>query len=562
MNRHARNHDTILESKIVSGLLLLLLVSAWYLAADARAEDIRSGAAQLAEQSFALLDRLSKQPGDKPNALVGPVASFAGDADSLRQSLARRDLPSAKSGMASLQADSSVIDEALVQHPDAIPAQDWRALREQSQKLAREMPACGAGCAPATSGAGSGSTTAITADGDSPRIVITSRESDGGIMHLKGYFEGRAIRSAGIYAGSSRLKALKVDHAPGRERVEFDLRLEDASRATILRVVDTDGRSAEASLIGPGLTPSPAIAETPADSVGPVAPGDTGAPGAVLGENNDTVEEIPSHGPLLPSPSKRHTLGSRLGDVTINVLRVTRIANQPPTYAIFGQIAGRGITHAGIYLKGRLIQPIPIVKGSNFTGFDQQIIARAGPTTVRAYSVGNHFIEQPVDLSDAADASDVADYPDDATAMAMPMTAARIAVQITSIRALAAGTYLVSGIISGNNVRSAALYQNGVLAQNINLSGGIAGALTALIPGASRSLNFSVHFNPYAGPAVIRAFDGTGAYAEQPVIVAGLSPYAPGWPNSLYGGTGGPPYGTRLPSSHYPNRPGMAPPLW
>ncbi|MBV8775117.1 MAG: hypothetical protein JO166_22700, partial [Deltaproteobacteria bacterium] len=529
MNRAARNRDMTLGSKIIRRLLLVVVISAPYLVADARAEDIGLGSAQVADQSFALLDRLSKQPGDKPNPLVGPVASFAGDADSLRQSLAWRDLRSARSIMASLQADSIAIDRALVQHPNAIPAQDWRALREQSEKLAREMPACRVGCAPAISGTGS-ETTATTADGDSPRIAITSRESSGGIIRVRGYFEGWAIRSAGIYVGSSRLKALKVDHAPGRERVEFDLRLEDSSPATVLRVVDSDGRSTEASLLDPGLASSPPTAETPADSVAPLAPADSDAPGPAPGEDTGTVE-IPSHGPLLPSPSKRHTLGSRLGDVTISVLRVTRIANQPPTYAIFGQIVGDGITRAGVYLKGRLIKRIPIVKGSKLTSFDQQIIARAGPTTIRAYSVGNSFVEQPVDLYDAADAADIADYPDDATAMATPMTAARIAVQITSIRALAAGTYLVNGIISGNNVASAGLYQNGVLAQNINLSPGIAGALTSLIPGASRSINFSVRFNPYAGPAVIRAFDGTGAYSEQPLIVAGISPYAPVWPN-------------------------------
>ena len=551
------NRRTSNGSKIAPVLLLIIAASYWV--AEARAEDIWSGSDQLSEQSFALLDRLSKQSG-KPNPLVGPIASFAGDALSLRQSLARRDLRSAKASMAALQADSSAIDQALVQHPGAIPAQEWRALREHSEKIAREIPGCSPDCGAAVSGSGVASTTATISDRDGPRIVITSRESDGGVIRLRGYFEGTAIRSAGIYAGSDQLRPLKVDHVAGRERVEFDLRLEDPSPATVLRVVDSEGRSDESPVNDQSFTSSP-TAESAADSVPSIPPGDGSEPPPDMGSHSATAE-IPSHGPFRPSPSKRHTLGSRLGDVNIEVLRVTRIANLPPTYAIFGQIAGHGVTHAGIYLNGRLIRPIPIMKGSNFNRFDQQIIVQSGPTSIRAYAVGNHFVEQPVDLSDAAEPSELEDLPDNELAMAAPMTATRIAVQITSIQALAGGTYLVSGIISGGQVAAAGLYQNGVLAQRINLSSGIAGALAALIPGASRSISFSVGLNPYAGPATIRAFDSSGAYTEQPVIVAGISPYAPSWPNSLYGGTGSLPYGTGLPTSRYRNRPGSKPLPW
>jgi hypothetical protein len=560
MNRPAnlRRHTNLASSILAA--LLVLVTAASYCVAETRAEDITSGSARLAEQSFALLDRLSKQPGDKPNPLVGPVASFAGDAESLRQSLMRRDLGSAKSSMASLQADRTAIDQGLVEHPDAIPAREWRVLREQSEKLVREIPGCGSDCDPAVIGSGAESSTETTSGGDSPRIVITSRESGNGTIRLRGYFEGTAIRSAGIYVGSDRLRRLKVDRL-GRERVEFDLRFENPSPATVLRVIDSDGRGAEAPVIDASLTASSAPIGAAADSLSSVVPEESSEPRAGLSGNSGTVE-IPSHGPLLPSPSKRHTMASRLGDVTINVLHVTRTANLPPTYEIVGQITGKGITHAGIYLNGRLVRPIQIMSGSNYTSFNQPIVARAGPTTIRAYSLGNQFIEQSVDLDDATDPSDVADYPDDAVAMATPLMAPRIAVQITSIRALGGGTYLISGSIAGNNVVSAGLYQNGVLAQNINPSAGLAGALAALIPGASRSINFGVRFNPYAGPATIRAFDSTGAYTEQPVIVVGISPNTPRWPNSVYGGTGSVPYGTGLSASPYRNWPATSPPHW
>jgi len=52
--------------------------------------------------------------------------------------------------------------------------------------------------------------------------------------------------------------------------------------------------------------------------------------------------------------------------------------------------------------------------------------------------------------------------------------------------------------------------------------------LGALIPGASRNVNFNVRFNPQAGPATIRAFDSSGGYNEQPIVIAGMSPYGTG----------------------------------
>src|SRR5579885_291576 len=84
-----------------------------------------------------------------------------------------------------------------------------------------------------------------------PRIVIASRESDGGIVRLKGYFEGTALSSAGIYEGSRLLKGFSVNCVPCHQKVEFDLRLENASAATVLRIADADGRTAESPVIDP-----------------------------------------------------------------------------------------------------------------------------------------------------------------------------------------------------------------------------------------------------------------------------------------------------------------------
>jgi hypothetical protein len=354
-----------------------------------------------------------------------------------------------------------------------------------------------------------------------------------------------------------------MSRVPGRQRVEFDLRLENPSATTFLRVVDSDDRIAEAPAIDPSLS-SPPLPPASEISAG-------GAPSAALPEEDEAprssdggveVVEIPSHGPLMPSPSKRHTLGIKLGDVQINLLGVTRIHNLPSTYEIIGQINGRGITRAGIYLDGRLLQPIPITYNANYTSFDQRIVAQSGLTTIRAYSVGNQFVEQSVDLFDAEDTSELADYRGGALVPAMPMSAAGIAVQITGIRPVGGSFYVVSGIISGPDIVSAGLYQNGVLAQNIAVASGLAGALGALIPGSSRSVNFNARFNPYAGPATVRAFNSTGAYAEQPVVVAGVSPSGAPWPTSPYSGPGNFPFRGGSPASPYGNRLGSTRPLW
>ncbi len=526
---------------ILAGLCRTLAVSA---------EDLKGASTQLAERSFALLDTLSKQDSSAPKPLLGPVASFAGDADGLRQSLARDDLRSAKSAMAALQADGNGIDQTLQQHPDAVTAEQWRSLKQQAGQLAREMPPCNADClAPVpASPAGAGLAKGTTPNGDAPRIVIASRESGGSTVRLKGYFEGRRLKSAGLYQGSEELKAFKVAGVTGRQRVEFDLRLEDPSPATNLRVSDLDDRTAEIPVLDSSAT-APAAAEMSAASPPPVPFNDSGGPAKETSGNASTVE-IPSHGPLLPSPSKRHTLGSNLGEVRINVLRVIRVGNLPPTYDLTGQIEGRGITRAGIYLNGRPLRRIPVLHGSNHTSFHQRVAVQAGSMTIRAYSVGNQFVEQSVDLFSAEDAAELPDDGGGSMVMAMPMRAAGAAVQITGIRPLAGGLYLVSGTISGPDVVSAGLYQNGVLAQNISANGGLAGALGALLAGSARSITFNVRVNPYAGPASIRVFDSTGAFTEQPIAIAGVAPYGNTLSGPFYRGPATVPF-TGPPASPY-----------
>jgi hypothetical protein len=307
--------------------------------------------------------------------------------------------------------DRTAVDEALKLHPNAMSAQAWQTLTQQLDRLARQLPSC---APPSECGLAPGATSpfGLTPPGSVnplglPRIVIAARESDGGIVRLKGYFEGTALSSAGIYEGSRLLKGFNVNGVPGRQKIEFDLRLENPSAATVLRIADADGRTAESPVIDPRLRlpPMPPDSEISAGTTPEIASANSSET-AQKSSADAGVVEIPSHGPLMPSPSKRHTLVSKLGGVGIKLFSVMRTGNLPPTCEIVGQITGRGITRAGIYLDGRLLEPIPIIDSANYTSFDQRVVAQGGSLTIRAYSVGNQYVEQSVDLVNSEDASE------------------------------------------------------------------------------------------------------------------------------------------------------------
>jgi hypothetical protein len=427
--------------------------------------------------------------------------------------------------------------------------------------------------------------------------VIEARDPMDGGVHLKGYLEGTALKSAGIYENGRRLRAFKVNDVGGQQRLDLDLGIGNPNANTVIRVTDADGRFAEA----PVLTPDSAAARAPStgDTVAPevvtapvevlrgsgggadtgvgvsapdssAAPADRGAadssspadsgPPSTVDDHSNTAE-IPSHGKMLPSPSKRHTLASKLGNVQINILGVSQTQTLPATYDVVGQIAGRGITHAGIYVDGRLVQKIPITDSGSYTSFDQHFVMNGGAATIRAYGVGSQFIESSIDLN--AGGAGVGSL-----ASAMP-AASGVAVQITSVRPVMANLYVVSGFITGRSLASAGLYQNGMLAQPIQLRSGI-GSILGALTGSGQAVNFNVRFNPAMGTAVIRAFDTRGAYSEAPVMAGGGNPYGGynpyaggvspyGGVTNPYGGVTNPyggitnPYGAAAPPGEPPN---------
>ena len=103
-----------------------------------------------------------------------------------------------------------------------------------------------------------------------------------------------------------------------------------------------------------------------------------------------------------------------------------------------------------------------------------------------------------------------------------------MSIQIQSVTSLSPSQTVVTGIINGRNVRTAGLYQNGMLDQAIPIGGanGAAGFLGSVLSHfGTQTVPFTAYYNPANGPAVIRVTDNTGAYTEQAIGVGGINAY-------------------------------------
>jgi hypothetical protein len=526
----------------------------------------------MSEQSFALLATLNSQnPGGSSNPLVSPMATFASDTETLKQALGGSDARAQATAVNTLASDCAVIDNALKTNPKALNLSDWKTIRGELDQIAREVARSTAGkiasppgvassanpssvppappTAPALSAA-EAPPPAVDAPPMTPPnpptagpvVKIESRTVTGDVVRIKGYIEGTGLKSAGIYQDGQPLKTFDVGNIPGEQKVDLDLGIGGPPPDAVIRVTDANGRSAEAPVVAPGSAPRGGALASNESTEGGVDVYRDSPPrdfGSSVGDSGGAVEEIPSHATTSPSPSHRHTLGGQLANVQINVLGLTETTASPPTFEITGQIDGPGVTHAGIYVDGRLIKPLPVETGGDLMNFDERVVLSGNEATIRAYGVGNHFVENSLDLtSSVASAQPLgANPPLPPNAMAYAYaphpSAPGIGVLITSVHPAGGNLYAVAGTISGTNIASAGLYQNGVLAQPIQIGsalggtisgGGLGSLLGSILPGSSKSVNFNVRVNPSAGSASIRAYNQMGQYTEQPIMSVGMNP--------------------------------------
>jgi hypothetical protein len=558
--------------------------------------DLNQTAARLSDSAFAMLNGINATtPTGQSDPMLGALAGFAADAQTLSKAITSSDHVAASAAVGRLQSDRKQIDGLIGSRAGALPVAEWKAACSKLDLISASIrPTAAPPVEAVRSGTGSA---ANTTNGDSrgPRIEIESTEADSeGTTHLRGYIRGSALKSAGIYEGGRELKAFDVGHVPGSQRLNFDIAVEQMQPDMTVRASDTDGHEAITR-----LSPTPAV-----KTIEPMAPfeGTENAPGSGKTRDSDSdlidesgaaaapmtpeAGEMPSSGtstaeipPLGMTPPSavhvhRHSSSSPNG-LEIEIARITEINPETRAYEVAGQIAGLGIKRAGIYVDGTEVASIPIgaANGTGTFDFDQTFRMGGNTATIRVYAKSGRHVEQAVPIA-------VTSGP--MTSASFPMVVAsnnpnQIGIQIASLRPISAQNYLVNGTISGSNLALAGLYQNGTMVQQFAIA---AGPLSSLAPQMFREVNFSAQFNGAAGPAVVRVFDTSGREIDQPVMVAGSAygaPYGygaamttnPAYPRSnpaagVYGpnatGFGNPPYGSSYGTGPYGTNPYSTPP--
>jgi hypothetical protein len=409
-----------------------------------RAADTKAAAAALSNQAFALLNSLSAPAEADPDtnsaakALIGPVASFAGDAQSLSQALGAGNQGAARNAAASLNTDAESVDDALKAHAGAVKPEQWNSLKAQLAAIEKTVPPvpatassvpASAGGPPtspppsapsmppaAASSAGGPSVTASGAPGRSsdnagPIVKIESHHTVGDVTRIKGYFEGSGLKSAGIYEGDQNVKPIKVDAVPGDQKVDFELALRNADISTNVRVVDQLGRTATASVFGDESIASAGNRRESGievDRSTGASPGTNTAeiPSANASEGGELGEVEPDEdlgGGLGGGLSGRP--GSPMGNVQVNIESVSPVSPLSHMYQVAGQIIGSGVHHAGIYVDGRLVKRIPVSRGAQVTNFHTKFIMNGGTATIRAFGSGNQYVESSIQTPPAVASS-------------------------------------------------------------------------------------------------------------------------------------------------------------
>lgn len=382
---------------LLAALGILLLVPATEVAADEA-----KNAAQLSDQAFALLGSIGGA-SDASKSLLGPVAAFAGDAQSLSSALSSGNRSAAGRAMAELQSDRDAVDAAAKAHPGVLDGAKWESLKRQLDALAKAIP-------PSTVPSAASAPAAGSAEGVEERggaglkVKIESLGVDADqITHVKGFLEGRNLKSAGVYSGAREIRAFEIGPAKGSLRIDFDIQLAQLDPGTVIRVYDKSGRSAQAQI-------TPSVSAAPlggVESAEPAEPPDVivnrGTEGAAPAEEpseagGSNTAEIPGTEPS--SPSKRH-IKSHLGglaDVQIQIDNTVLVDPMLREYQIVGRIAGNRVDRAAIFVDGNLAQEIALAAPDSFgrRAFNQIFVMNGVQATIRVYAGGDQYVENSI----------------------------------------------------------------------------------------------------------------------------------------------------------------------
>jgi len=387
---------------LLAASVVLLMIPAVGRAAD----DPKAAAVQLSDQAFALLGSIGGG-SEASKALVGPIAGFAGDAQTLSGALGNGDRSAAAQAMAELETDRSAVDAAVKAHPGIVDRAKWESLKQQLDSLAKAIPPSIAPSASSVSEPTTG-TTGVEPGRAQLKVKIESLGVDADqITHVKGFLAGRDLKSAGVYTGGREIRALDIGPPPqrGSLRIQFDIQLADLEPGTVIRVYDKFGHSAEAQVTS-GAATAPI---EPAERAERVAPADSG--GVVVNRGDETAvpadspesggadtAEIPSSSP--PSPSKRH-INSHIGalsDVRIQIDNVVIVDSMLHEYQVIGRISGSRVERAAIYVDGSLAQELELASPDSFgvRAFNQTFVLNGASAAIRVYGTGDQYVESSI----------------------------------------------------------------------------------------------------------------------------------------------------------------------
>ena len=395
--------------RIEAAVCLLALLSVGIGPRQSFAQDAQAQALELSDHAFSMLNSINASSA-KPGPILAPVASLAGDAQTLSTALGAHDNASASGAMTSILSDRDKIEAAAKIAGGQYPEQ-WASIREKIAALEKQVPASKGPVARTEVPESHASFAPPPGEKmpDAPKVEIASRVFQAGKVRVKGFLEGTDLKSAGIFDGDTKSRDIDVASTPGEQRVNFDFSIEQPSPTQSIRVADVYGREAHAMVspdpaaVGPMkgseemIEVDPGASASSRGEAGPLAESPLASAGPSRGNN---TAEIARPGDAL-SPSRRHIdANSSLGPLTnvqINVIDAEELMSAPGNVEVVGQIAGPGVRHAGVYVNGRLVKPIAVSAGG-YSAFDLTFPMPAGSDArIRAYGNGSNFVEASID---------------------------------------------------------------------------------------------------------------------------------------------------------------------
>ncbi len=408
-------------------MLAFTIIAIAFAPRDSFAQDAQAQALELSDHAFAMLNAMNASSA-KAGPMLAPVASLAGDAQTLSTALGANDTASASGAMASVLSDRDRIEAAAKIAGGQYP-EEWTGIRDKIAALEKQVHAVkGAG----SSGRSEASASAPVSHAsmappsgermpDAPKIEIASRVFVSGTVRVKGFFEGTDLKSAGIFDGDAKTKDIDVASVPGEQRINFDFSIEQPTPTQAIRVADVYGREAQALItpdpaaIGPMkgseemIEVDPGASTSARGEAGPLAESPLASAGPAGGHN---TAEIPSSGDDA-SPSRRHIDASNGSlaplNVQINIIDTEESMSSPGMVEAVGQIVGPGVRHAGVYVNGNLVGAIA-VSPTGYSAFDVNFRMPPGSDArIRAYGNGSNFVEASINTA-GGDGSGITAY--------------------------------------------------------------------------------------------------------------------------------------------------------